>query len=51
MDLWVFVFLYFNRKIFQVNNDSCGESRLRENLCFGNDAFSKKYFVYFKKKR
>ena len=51
MDLCGFSFSYIQQEEFQVNNDSCGESRLRKNLCFGNDAFSQEYFVYFKKKR
>ena len=36
--------------VCRVNGDPCGESGLREDLCSGDDAFSRKYFVYFKKK-
>ena len=37
--------------VCRVNGDPCGESGLREDLCSGDDAFSREYFVYFKKKR
>ena len=37
--------------VCRVNGDPCGESGLREDLCSGDDAFSREYFVHFKKKR
>ena len=37
--------------VCRVNGDPCGESGLREDLCSDDNAFSREYFVYFKKKR